>query len=62
MDIYIIHEFNTVKILYRKNIVSHNLMQLNDFSPQGLGLPPADNGRQLGGNGNARLASVPPGE
>ena len=62
MTIYIIHEFDIVKILYRKNIVSHRSVLLNDFAHEGLALPLLDNGRQLGGKGNASLASVPPWE
>jgi hypothetical protein len=59
MDIYIIHEFNIVKIYDLKNIVSHVPMKLSDFAAWGLGLPLAGEGRQLGGNANARRASVP---
>jgi hypothetical protein len=46
MDIYIIHEFYIVKIIYLKNSVSHNVRELNDFAAMGHGLPPAGNGRQ----------------
>lgn len=39
MDIYIIHEFNIVKIIYGKNIVSHHFNELMSFAPSALGLP-----------------------
>jgi hypothetical protein len=60
MSIYIIHELNIVKIIYLKNDVSYNSRELMDFSPLGLGLPSADNGRPLGGKGNPRLVSLFP--
>jgi hypothetical protein len=38
MDIYIIHEFDIVKIIYGKNIVSHHFNELTSFTPSALGL------------------------
>jgi hypothetical protein len=43
MDIYIIHEFDIVKIIYVKNTASHGFKKLISFASPGPGLPLAVN-------------------
>jgi hypothetical protein len=55
MDIYIIHEYDIVKFIYGKNILSHIDLKLNGFSLTVLGSLLAVGRRTVFGKALARL-------